>query len=96
MLILILTYILNVIDYLETLYLVHHFGIGIEANPLARYLFENNLAWLKLIVPAILLRFYGILVKKDKKVIIPIYFVFVVYLYVVIHNFSVIIQAGLI
>ena len=96
MIILIITYILNVIDYFETLYLIRHFGTEVEGNPIMRYLFENNSAWVaKLIVPAALLLLCGIITKKDETYIRPIYAAFAFYLFLVIHNLSVIIQAGI-
>ena len=96
MTILIITYILNVIDYFETLYLIQRFGIAVEGNPIMRYLFENNCAWVaKLVVPAILLLVCGIIMKKDKTLLKPIGFVSTAYLFLVIHNLSVIMQAVL-
>jgi phosphoglycerol transferase MdoB-like AlkP superfamily enzyme len=95
MTILIITYILNVIDYLETLYLIQHFGIAVEGNPIMRYLIENNCAWAKLVVPAILLLICGIATWKDRTYIAPIYVAFAFYLFLVIHNLSIIVQAGL-
>lgn len=96
MLILIITYILNVIDYFETLYLIQHFGTEVEGNPIMRYMFENNCAWIaKLIVPAILLFICGAFIKKDRTCIRPMYVVFAVYLFLVIHNLCLIVQAGL-
>ena len=95
MLILIITYILNVIDYLETLYLIQHYGIAVEGNPIVRYLVENNCVLVaKLIVPAILLLFCGIATRKDKTYIAPIYMAFAFYLFITIHNLSLIMQAG--
>lgn len=96
MLILIITYILNVIDYFETLYLIQRFGTEVEGNPIMRYLFENNCAWVaKLIISAILLLVCGIIKKKDKTYIAPIYLAFAYYLYLTIHNLSVIVRAWL-
>ena len=46
----ILTYILNLIDYLFTLYWVRKFGIETELNPIGRWMFEQNVAWLFKIV----------------------------------------------
>jgi hypothetical protein len=42
----IISYLLNIIDYLFTAYWVHKFGIEIEieANPIGRWMFENNLS----------------------------------------------------
>ena len=96
MTILIITYILNVIDYLETLYLIQHFGIAVEGNPIMSPLFESGYAWIaKLVIPAVLLIGYGIIARKDRRLIRPIYAATAVYLFLAIHNFSLILQAGL-
>lgn len=96
MLILIITYILNVIDYIETIYLIQRYGTEVEGNPIMRYLFENNYDFVaKLIIPAILLLVCGIISKKDKTYMQPIYLATAYYSFLVIHNFSVIVQAGL-
>ena len=96
MLILLITYILNVIDYLETLYLIQHFGIAVEGNPIMRFIFENQYGWVaKLIVPLVLLSAYGIIMKKDKTLLRPIGIATAFYLFLVIHNLSAIVQAGM-
>ena len=93
MTILIITYILNVIDYLETLYLIQHYGIAVEGNPIMRYLFDNNYAWIaKLIVPAILLLVCGVVMRKDKTYKQPICVAIAFYLFLVMHNLSIIMQ----
>lgn len=93
---LITIYILNVIDYLETLHLIQHFGTAVEGNLIMRYVFENDYALVaKLIVPAILLFVCGIIIKKDKACICAPCVAFAFYLYLVIHNFALIVQAGL-
>lgn len=97
MLILIITYILNVIDYFETVYLIQHFGTEVEGNPIMRYVIENDYTVVaKLIVPAILLLVCGIMSIKDRTCIKPIYFAFAFYLFVAIHNFALIMRAGLV
>ena len=96
MIALILTYILNVIDYFETLYLIQFYGTEVEGNPIMRFIFENQYGWVaKLIVPAVLLIGYGFLVKKDRTLLRPIYVATSVYLFLVIHNLDVIMTAGL-
>lgn len=95
--ILIITYILNVIDYLETAYIIKYYGTYAEGNPIMRYFFENNCALgAKLIVPAILLTIIGLIVKIDRTYIWAPCVLFAFYLYLVIHNFAIIVQAGLI
>lgn len=91
MLILIITYILNVIDYLETLYLIQHYGIAVEGNPIMRFLVENNCVFVpKLIIPAILLLICGIFAIKDRRALSPIYLAASVYAFIVVHNLSLI------
>jgi hypothetical protein len=95
MLILIITYILNVIDYLETLYLIQQYGIAVEGNPIMRFFFENQYGWVaKLIVPAVLLIGYGIIAYKDRRLLRPIYAATSVYVFLVIHNLSLVMQVG--
>lgn len=53
---LIITYILNLIDYAFTLYWVRKYGIEIEGNPIGRWMFSHNIAWLfKIVLNGVLL-----------------------------------------
>ena len=93
---LILTYILNLIDYCQTMYAIQLFGLQIELNPIARWLFEHNCATLvKLIVPAITLVSLGFVVKADRKLVWAVYVLFTIYCLVVLHNFAMAIKAGI-
>ena len=84
---LIIVYALNIIDYIETLYVINRFGIGVEVNPIGRFLFENNLAWaVKIIVMPIILALMGFLIKIDKRNIWVAYILLCVYLAVVVSN----------
>ena len=57
---LIITYLLNIIDYLFTLYWVRKYGIEIEGNPIGRWMFSNNIAWLfKIVLNGVLLGAVG-------------------------------------
>lgn len=57
---LIITYLLNIIDYLFTLYWVRKFGIDTELNPIGRWMFEQNVAWLfKIVIIGVLLGAVG-------------------------------------
>ena len=38
---LIITFVLNIADYLFTLYFVHLYGLEVEANPIGRWLLEK-------------------------------------------------------
>lgn len=92
---LITIYALNLIDYFQTMYAVQALGIGVEANPIARYLIENNCGGVpKLIIVPILLTAMGFIVHLDEKQKWAIYVALAMYLYVVISNFVTLFQAG--
>ena len=62
---LIITYLLNIIDYLFTLYWVRKYGIEIEGNPIGRWMFSNNVAWLfKIVIIGVLLGVVGYYVHR--------------------------------
>ena len=89
-------YALNIIDYIETVYAISFFGAGVEANPIGRFFFENNCAWImKFIGVPIILTGIGFIIKVDKKQIWAVYLMLIVYLAVVIHNFSELIEMGI-
>lgn len=46
----IITYLLNIFDYICTTYWAKKYGVEIESNPIGRWLFEHNVAWLFKIV----------------------------------------------
>ena len=54
-----ITYFLNLIDLIATLYLVSLFGLDVEANPVGRWLIETNLVYFVKIV-AVGLIFYAV------------------------------------
>lgn len=91
--------ILNLIDYCQTIYAVQVFGTGVEANPIVRFLFENNYAVacnLKLIGVPITLALLGLIVIRfDRRQIFGLYLLLVCFGYVVIHNFIVLSRLGL-
>jgi hypothetical protein len=63
---LLLTYLLNIIDYLFTLYWVRKFGIEIEGNPIGRWMFSHNIAWLcKIVLNGVLLGIVGWYVHRN-------------------------------
>ena len=94
--ILVILYILNIIDYLETMYLVHYFGIAAEANPIMRVLIEYDCAWfVKLIIIPIILIYIGIIIQETKCSIWPIAIVTFFFFLVIIHNLCMIEMAGL-
>lgn len=50
-----ITYFLNLIDLIATLYLVSLFGLDVEANPIGRWLIETNLVYfVKIVVVGII------------------------------------------
>ena len=94
---LVITYLLNVVDYFQTTYAVSEFGLDVEANPIARYLLTTDHATLiKLLLPAILLMLLGIIVRVDKRCAWFAYAAFTLNLVVVINNFIVLFKLGVI
>lgn len=66
--ILFIAYALNVLDYALTAYWVRLYGTDIEANPLMRWAFENNIAWaVKIFAVGGLFALVGYLVKRYNK-----------------------------
>ena len=93
---LIITYIFNLIDYLQTAYAIKHFGLEVELNPIARFLFEHDCASVfKIIVPAILLISLGFIVKIERKQIWNVYIICMLYFLLIMHNFAMLIKMGL-
>ena len=93
---LITTYVLNIIDYIQTIYAIQLCGISVEANPIARLFFENNCAWVfKLIVMPIALIVIGLIIKVDKKQVWAACVLFICYCIVVLHNFIQLSQMGI-
>lgn len=94
---LVATFLLNIVDYVQTMYAIQQLGIGVEFNPLGRFLLENDLAWAaKFVLVPIVLTIMGIVIHKDKKAAWSAYFLFVFYICLVLHNFMMLARAGLI
>ena len=94
---LILTYIFNLIDYVQTTCAISHFGLSVELNPIVRFLFQHHCAEIvKLIAPIILLVIIGFMVKAEKKNIWAVYVLAAIYFLVILHNFVILIQMGII
>lgn len=90
-------YILNSIDYCQTMYAIRHVGLGVEANPIVRFLLENNYGDLvKLVGFPILLACLGVIIHFDKKQKWALYVMLVLFCFVVINNFIVLFRLGLI
>lgn len=85
---LVATYILNIVDYLQTIYAVRLCGTGVELNPIGRFLLENNCGWVvKIIVAPILLATMGIIIRTERKWSWAAYFMLILYALVVASNF---------
>ena len=90
------TYILNITDYVQTMYAVQVFGVNVELNPIGRFCLEHNYApFLKFIVMFLILSFIGFIVIKieSRFVCIPC-LLFVWYAAAVWHNFNQLKLAG--
>ena len=77
---LIIAYILNIIDYLFTSHWVNLYGINIEGNPLGRWLFNHDVAWVfKFLIVGGLLAVMGVCIRKCPKAAWTAYIPLVVY-----------------
>jgi hypothetical protein len=93
---LIMTSILNFIDYQQTIYSVQIFGLGAEANPIAAFLLETDLWCIsKLLLVPILLIAMGRIVYLERKLKWVVYVLFVLYSIVVVNNFVMLSRMGL-
>ena len=67
---LLIAYGLNIIDYLITLRWVNLYGTEMEANPLMRWCFENNVAWaVKIFGVGALMALVGVCIYFKPKVV---------------------------
>jgi hypothetical protein len=85
---------LNVVDYVQTVYAIQLFGLGVELNPIIRFLFEKNCEWIKLVIAPILAVTMGLIIKLDKNQIWVVWVLLALYLGIVVNNFIVLIQMG--
>ena len=80
-------YALNIIDYIFTAYWVHKFGIEIEGNPIGRWMFENNVAWVyKIFIVGGAFAVLGYFIKRVPKAVISAKILLVVYALIVIYH----------
>lgn len=87
MLELILLFIFNVVDYIQTVYAVEVIKIGRELNPVMNYLLKTNIAWiLKLVVVPILLALTYWAIKQLPAAIWVVRAVLLWYLLVILNN----------
>ena len=88
---LLIAYLLNIIDYLFTAYWVNLYGTDIEANPLMRWAFENNIAWVvKIFAVGGLFALVGVCTYKKPSVAWGGYFLAVVYGLILTYHLSLI------
>lgn len=84
---LIITYLLNLFDLAMTSLWVDLYGISIEANPIGRWLFTNNMAWaVKIFAVGGLLAVMGICIRKCPKAAWTAFIPLVVYGFVVMYH----------
>lgn len=85
--ILLITYILNVIDYIFTAYWIRIYGLEIEANPIARWLFEHDIAGvIKIGIIGIIYAIMGYIIYRYPKYTWMTYLLFLFYASIVIYH----------
>lgn len=89
---LLIAYLLNLLDYALTAYRVNLYGTEIEANPLMRWAFENNVAWaVKILAVGGLMALVGYLGERYNKCRWSGVFLAVVYGVITLHHIVIII-----
>lgn len=89
-------YALNIIDYLQTVHAIRFFGLGVEANPIGRLLFEHNCAWIaKFIGVPILLIILAFIIKFDIRQVWAPCVLFVFYCILTLRNFVMLKRMGI-
>lgn len=84
---LIIAYILNIIDYIFTAHWVRLCGIGIETNPIGRWMFENNVAWVfKILIVGVIFAVLGYFIHRRPQVSWVVYIPLAVYGLIVIYH----------
>jgi hypothetical protein len=87
MIILFITYILNVIDYLFTSYWIHLYGLEVEANPIARWMFEHDIAgFIKIVIAGLIYIVIGYIVHKYPKYKWTTYILFLLYAFIFVYH----------
>lgn len=87
---LIITYILNIIDYIFTAYWISEYGIEIEANPIALWMFDHNVAWVfKILIVGGLLAVLGYLLHRNPKAAWVAYIPLTVYGSIVLYHIGI-------
>ena len=89
---LIIAYILNLFDYLFTIYWVIEFGIDIELNPIGRWMLENHVAWVfKVFVIGGLFVLLHRYIRQHQKIAYLAYVPLVAYALVVVYHVAILI-----
>ena len=87
---LIITCILNFVDYWQTVYAIQLYGLGVELNPIARFLLSGDYGWIaKLIVVPTMLTVMGITIRAERRMSWAAYVSLIYYICIVINNFVV-------
>ena len=82
-----ISYLLNIIDYLFTSHWVNLYGIDVEVNPLGRWMFENNVAWVvKILIVGGLFAVIGYFIRKHPKAAWIAFIPLVVYGLIVLYH----------
>lgn len=85
--ILIITYILNIIDYIFTSHWINLYGLSAEANPIGRWMFEHNVVWVfKIFVVGAIFVVIGYLIDRHRKYLWISFIPLVVYGFVVMYH----------
>lgn len=86
---LLIAYALNVIDYAITAYWVKLYGTEIEANPLMRWAFENNVAWaVKIFAVGALMAVVGVCTYKKPSVAWAAWVLLIVYSAIALYHLA--------
>jgi hypothetical protein len=87
---LIVSYVLNIIDYLFTACWVGRFGIDVESNPIGRWMFQNNVAGLyKIIIVGCLFAVLGYFTKRNRKAAWVAYIPLVAYSIIIVYHLEI-------
>lgn len=93
----IIAYLLNIMDYIFTAYLINKYGIGIELNGIGRWLFENNVAWVyKIFVVGAIMALLGYINIKHKKGTVAIYLVLGGFAVLAVYHLVILIGVGMV
>ena len=86
---LIIAYILNLLDYAITAYWVSLCGTEIEANPLMRWCFENDIAWaVKIYGVGALMAVVGICINKKPRTAWAAWVLLIVYSAIALYHLA--------